>query len=156
LARNSLHATHEEALEAFGEIGPTEELQRLPVLVRAFTEVHLPEVRRELGLLVAPARYVGVRRDNLAPGFKRAGRARTDQRAGGLALLAAHLFVEGETAQLHLHLADLVRLRSRDCGEEARHGIECAIGVVARERLLVRPLVPAVAQLLHQRALGAA
>ena len=32
--------------------------------------MHLPEVGRELGLLVAPARHVGVRRDDLAPGLK--------------------------------------------------------------------------------------
>ena len=156
LAREALHAAHEQALQALGEVGAAEELLRLLVLVRALAQVHLPEVGRELRLLVAAARHVGVRRDDLAPGLERAGRGRLDQRAAGLALLAAHLLVEGEPAQLHLHLADLVGLRGRDRGEQPRHRVERAIGVVARERLLVRPLVAAVAQLLHQRALGAA
>ena len=112
LARDALHAADEQALEALGEVGAAEELRGLAVLVRAFAQVHLPEVGRELGLLVAAARHVRVRRDDLAPGLERAGRRRLDQRAARLALLAAHLLVEGEPAQLHLHLADFVGLRA--------------------------------------------
>ena len=141
----SLHAAHEQAFQALGDIGATKELLRLPVLVRAFAQVHLPEVRRELRLLVAPARHVGVRRNKLAPGLERAGRGRLDQRAARLALLAAYLLVEGEPAQLELHPIDFLRLQGRDRGEQPRHRIERPISVVARERLLVRPLVAAVA-----------
>src|ERR1035437_5655134 len=84
--------------------------------------------------------------------LERAGRRRLDQRAASLALLAAHLLVVGEPAQLQLHLADLSGLRRRDGREQPRHRVERPVGVVARERLLVRPLVATVAQLLHQRA----
>ena len=41
-AGEALHATHEEALQALGEIRAAEELGGLPILVRAFAEVHLP------------------------------------------------------------------------------------------------------------------
>jgi hypothetical protein len=73
-----------------------------------------------------------------------------------LSVPVAAASIEGEPPQLELHPVDVVRLRGRDGGEQPRHRIERAVGVVARERFLVRPLVAPVAQLLHQRALGAA
>src|SRR5216684_2894492 len=116
----------------------------------------LPEIGGELCLLVAPARYIGMRRDDLAPRLERAARRRLDQRAARFSLLAAYLLVEREPPKLHLHLADFVGLCRRDGGEQPCYRVECAVSVVARERLLVRPLVPKVAQFLHQRAFGAA
>ena len=70
----------------------------LLVLVGALAEMHLPEVGGELGLLVAAAGHVRVRRDHLAPGLEAAGRRALDRRAGALALLAAHLLVEAQRA----------------------------------------------------------
>ena len=70
----------------------------------------LPEVGGKLCLLVAPARHIGVRRDDLAPWLERTGRRRLDEGTARLTLLAAHLLVKREPPQLHLHLADLVGL----------------------------------------------
>ena len=52
--------------------------------------------------------------------------------------------------QLHLHLLDLVGLRRGDGRQQARGGVEGAIGVVAGERLLVRPAVAHIAQFADQ------
>ena len=100
LAGEAPDTADEQALQALGEERAAEELLRFPVLVRALAEVHLPQIGRELRLLVAAARHVGVRRHHLAPGLERARGRRLDQRAAGLALLAAHLLVEDEPAQL--------------------------------------------------------
>ena len=139
LAGQALDAADQQALEALGQKGAAEELGRFAVFVAAFAQMHLPEVGGELGLLIAAAGDVGVRRHHLAPRLQIARRRRLDQRAARLALLAAHLLVEDEAAQLHLHLADLVGLRRRDGGEQSTHRVERAVGVVAGERLLMRP-----------------
>ncbi len=130
-AGDPLHAAHEKPLEAFREIGAAKELPGIPVLVRTLAEVHLPQVRGELRLLVAPARHVGVRRNHLAPWLEGAGRRRLDQGAPGFALLAAHLLVVDKPPQFLLHLADVAGLRRRDGGQETVHGIQRAIRVVA-------------------------
>ncbi len=154
LAGEALHRAHEQARQALGEIGAAEELDRVPVLVGPLAEMHLPEVRRELGLLVPAARHVPVRRHHLAPRLEVARRCALDGRARTLALLAAYLLVEAQAQQLGLHLLDLVGLRRRDSGEQPPRRVECAIGVVAGEGLLVRPLVAVVAQLAEEAALG--
>ena len=66
---------------------------------------------------------------------------------------ASHLLVEAQAQKLHLHLLDLVRLRRRDGGEEPPRRVERAVGVVAGECLLVRPLVAQVAQFAYEAAL---
>ena len=88
LAGEALHRADQQPLQALGEIGAAEELHRVPVLVRPFAEMHLPQVGRELGLLVAAAGHVLVRGHHLAPGLEAAGRLALDGRAGALALLA--------------------------------------------------------------------
>ena len=60
------------ALQALGEVGAAEELDRVAVLVGAFAQVDLPQVGGELGLLVATAGHVLVRRHHLAPGLEAA------------------------------------------------------------------------------------
>ena len=64
------------------------------------------------------------------------------------------LLVEANPQELRLHLLDLVRLRGRDRGQQAAGRVEGAVGVVAGEGLLVRPLVAMVAEFAHQAALG--
>ena len=154
LAGEAPHRADQHPLEALGEVGAAEELDRVPVLVRPLAEVHLPEVGGELGLLVAAAGHVLVRRHHLAPGLEAARRRALDRRAGALALLAAHLLVEAQAQQLHLHLLDLVGLRRRDGGQQPAGRVERAVGVVAGEGLLVRPAVALVAQLADEAALG--
>src|SRR3990172_10797017 len=67
LSREPLHRADEELLQALSEIGTAEELCRLLVLVRTFAQVHLPEVRSKLSLLVSAAGYILVRVHHLAP-----------------------------------------------------------------------------------------
>ena len=126
----------------------------IAVLVRALAEVDLPEVGGELGLLVAAAGHVLVGGDDLAPGLQAAGGRDLDGGAGGLALLAAHLLVEAEPQQFHLHLFDLVGLGRRDGGEQAAGGVERAVGVVAGEGFLVGPPVAMVAEFADEAAFG--
>ena len=148
------HRAHQHPLQALGEIGAAEELDRVLVFVGPFAEVHLPEIGGELGLLVAAAGHVLVRRHHFAPGLEVTRRRALDRRAGALALFASHLLVEAQAQELHLHLLDLVGLRRRDGGQQPPGRVERAVGVVAGEGLLVRPLVAMVAQLADQAALG--
>ena len=156
LAGEALHRADQHPLQALGEIGAAEELDRVPVLVRALAQMHLPEVGGELGLLVAAAGHILVRRHHLAPGLEVARRRALDGGAGALALFAAHLLVEAQAQELRLHLLDLVGLRRRDGGQQPPRRVERAVGVVAGEGLLVRPFVAVVAQFADQAALGCA
>jgi len=85
-----------------------------PVFIRPLTHVYLPEIGRKLGLLVATAGHVLVRRHHFTPGFEIPGRRTFDGRSRALALFASHLLVEAQAQKLHLHFLDFVRLRSRD------------------------------------------
>ena len=116
LAGEAPDRADQHPLEALGEIGAAEELDGVPVLVGPLAEVHLPEVGGELGLLVAAAGDVLVRRHHLAPGLEAARRRALDRGAGALALLAARLLVEPEAQEFRLHLLDVVGLRRRDGG----------------------------------------
>src|SRR5690349_9437436 len=85
LAVQTLDRTSQQALEAFRQIRAAEELDRLAVFVRALADMHLPEVSRELRLLVAPARNVWMRAHHLPPGLERAGCLWLDGAARALA-----------------------------------------------------------------------
>ena len=155
------HRRGEQPLQALGQEGAPEELVGVAVLVRPLAQMHLPEIRRELRLLVAPARDVLMGCGHHAPGCERPAPAsvrcrRFDERAGRPAPLAAHLLVEHQPAQLHLDLRDLAGLRRRDRGEQPLRRIQRPVRVVAGEPLLVRPLVAPGAKLRHQAAFGEA
>ncbi len=79
LAGESLDRTHQQSLQALGKIGAAEELDRIAVLVTPFTEMHLPQIGGELGLLVAPAGHIGMRSHDLAPGLEHPTGRRLDQ-----------------------------------------------------------------------------
>ena len=149
----ALGAAGQQPLQAFGEEGAPEELPGVAVLVRALAQMHLPQVRGELRLLVAAAGHVGVRGHHLAPGLEPAGAHRLDKPAYAPALLPTHLLVEHSPAQLQLHLCGLGRLGSGNRGEKTLRGVKGAVGVVAGEALLVRPLVAPFTQLGNQAAL---
>ena len=114
--------------------------------------MHLPEVGRELGLLVASARYVLVGRDDLPPRLQadHGGAFNGDARLP--APLPARLLVEAHAQQLHLEPLELVGLRRRDRGEEPAHRVQRPIGVVAGEALLVGPPVAVAPQLADEAA----
>jgi len=136
LAREALHAAHEQALQTLGEIGAAEELLRLLGLVRALAQVDLPEVRRELGLLVAPTRHVGVRRHDLAPGLERAGRGGLDQRAAGLALLIAL------PTRSWLVMAMTYSVRARgECLAQSCRSAQTKRSLLAATRIFTPPIV---------------
>ena len=115
LAGEALHRADQQPLQALGQIGAAEELDRVLVLVRPLAEVHLPEVGGELGLLVAAAGHVLVRRHHLAPGLEVAGRRRSRSAVPrALALLAAHLLVEARARRSSIFIFSI----SSACGAE--------------------------------------
>ena len=152
-AAEALHGAGEHPLEALGQVGAAEELDRVAVLGAPFPFLDLPEVGGELGLLVLAAGDVLVRRDHLAPRLQGAGRA-ADGEAGLLAPFAAGLLVEADAQQLHLEPVDLGGLGGRDRGQQPAGRVERAVGVVSGERTLMGPVVAVVAQLADEVALG--
>ena len=144
----------EEALQAFGEVGPPEELLRVLVLGAALADVDLPEIRRELRLLVPSTRDVGVGRHHLTPRLQTSRGCALDQRAANLLLLVADLFLEGQPPKLQHDLVDLFGFRRRDRRQQPDGGIERTLGVAARIAFLVRPLVSPAAKLRHEVALA--
>ena len=54
----TLHCSDQKPIQGFSQVGTAEEFDGITVLVGAFTEVYLPNVRGELGLLEAATRYV--------------------------------------------------------------------------------------------------
>ena len=150
-AREPLHRADEHPLEALGQVGAPEELDRVAVLVGPLAQVNLPEVGGELGLLIAAARHVPVRRHHLAPGLQRSGRT-SEGEARLLAALSTRLLVEAHAQQLHLELLDVGGLGRRDSRQQAVHRIQRPVGVVAGEGLLMRPTVPMAAQLADEAA----
>ena len=54
-AREAADGPNQQTLQAFRQIRTPEELDGFSILVCAFTQMHLPEIGSELGLLVSPA-----------------------------------------------------------------------------------------------------
>ena len=149
-SREAVDCPDQQALQTFRQVRPPEELDRVAVLVRPFTQVHLPEVGRELGLLVAPARDVLVGGDDLPPWLEAGHGGASDCGARLPAPLPARLLVEAHPQQLHLEPFELFRLRRRYRGEKPAHGVQCPIGVIAGEAFLVGPPVAVPAQLTDE------
>ena len=68
--------------------------------------------------------------------------------------LPARLFVDHEATQFAAHSGNFVGLGGGNRGEESGGGVERALGVVAGELLLVRPLVAPFQKLADQRSLS--
>ena len=154
LAGQAAHRPDQHSLQAFGQVGAAEELDRIPVFSRAFAQMHLPQVGGELGLLIPAACHILVRRHDRPPGFQARGGRALDGQAGLFAPFAPRLFVEAHPQQFHLDLVDLVGLRRRDRGQQPAGRVQDAVGIVAGEVLLVRPFVAVPAQLTDETALG--
>jgi len=149
LARDALNRGYQQASEALGEVCAAEKLHRIPVLVCALAQVHLPEVCSKLGLLVAAARHVLVWCDHFPPGLQVSRSLALDCYPRALTFLAPHLLVKAKTQKLHLHFLDLVRLRCGNGGKQASGRIKRSVGVVGRKGGLVRPLVASLPQFTH-------
>ena len=154
LAGQAAHGPGQHASQALGQVGAAEELGRVPVFIRAFAQMHLPEVGGELGLLVAAACHVRVGRHDLPPGLQVGGDRTLDRQAGLAAALAPRLLVVAHPQQFILDLVDVVRLWGRYRGQQASGRIQDAVRVVTGEILLVRPLVAVPAQLADETALS--
>ena len=115
-AGKAMHGPEQQPPQAFGEVGAPKKLHRVAVLVRALAEVNLPQIGGELGLLVAAAGHVPMRRDDVPPRFQRRRRGALDRAAGLPAPLAARLLVEAHAQQLHLEPLKLLRFGGRDRG----------------------------------------
>src|SRR5690606_394548 len=59
----------EEMTESLGDVGPLEELLRLPILGGRLSSMDLAEIGGELSLLVPTGGHVGVGGDDLPPGL---------------------------------------------------------------------------------------
>jgi hypothetical protein len=104
----ALHRPHQHPREALGKIGAPEKFHRIPILIGSLTEMDLPEIGREFGLLIAAAGHILMRGDNFALGLEISRCRALDGGTGAFALLTAHLFVEAEPKKFHLHLLDLI------------------------------------------------
>ena len=89
-----LHRSCEKVFQALGEKSPPEKFNRLTILIRAFTQMHLPEISGKLRLLISPTGYILVRGDYFAPGFEARANLTLYRSASGTSLLGAHLLVE--------------------------------------------------------------
>ena len=69
-AGQALDAADEKPLQTLREIRPAEEFGGVSVLVRALSEVDLPQVGGELRLLIAAACDIGVRSHDFSPGLQ--------------------------------------------------------------------------------------
>src|SRR5690606_6615755 len=150
-ARQALDGTGQEPLEALRQEGAPEKLNGVSILGGALVQIHLPEIRGELGLLVAAARDVLMWAHHLPPRPELTRNLALDWRSGGPTLRRSHLLLEPDAKQLGLELLEVVRLRRRNRGEESRGGVERPVGVIRAERILVRPAVTNLAQLGHER-----
>ena len=93
---------NQQSLQAFRQIRAPEELDGFSILVCAFTQMHLPEIGGELGLLIAPARDVPVWGDDFAPGLQAGRSGAFNRRARLFAPLSARLFVKAHPQQFQL------------------------------------------------------
>ena len=98
---------NQQTLQAFRQIRSPEELDGFSILVCAFTQMHLPEIGGELGLLVSPACNVLVGRDDFPPWLQAGRGGAFNRRSCLLAPLPARLFVEAHPQQLQLALLEL-------------------------------------------------
>ncbi len=96
LAGKTPHRANQHALQALREICAAKELNRIFVFVRAFAEMYLPQISRELGLPIAAARHILVWRHYLAPRLEVACYLALNSGAGTLAFFTTHLLVEDE------------------------------------------------------------
>src|SRR5262249_15146401 len=113
-------------------------------------------VRRELRLLITPARHVGMRTHNLAPRLESGSGFTFNRRARSFALFTAALFIEADAEKFHFGLVHFLSLWSRNSSKESRGTIERSVSVIRAERALVRPAVANISQLAHKAALSPA
>lgn len=152
-AREPLQGSNQEATDALGDVGPPEEVLRIPVLVAAFAAVDLRQVRHKLRLLITAGRHVRVGRDDLAPRLQARRRLAFNGGRGRLPYLALRILLVAKAHHLLALSLHLDRLRSGNGLEQALRAVEGTIRVVGRERLVVRPAVADVAQLADERPL---
>ena len=93
---------NQQSLQAFRQVRPPEELNGVSILVCPFTQVHLPEIGGELGLLVSPACDIPVGSDDFPPGLQAGRSGAFNRRSRLLAPLSARLFVKAHPQQFQL------------------------------------------------------
>ena len=106
-AREAADGPNQQTLQAFRQIRSPEELDGVSILVCPFTQMHLPEIGGELGLLVSPARDVPVGGDDFPPGLQAGRGGAFNRRSRLLAPLPARLFVKAHPQQFQLALLKL-------------------------------------------------
>jgi hypothetical protein len=94
-----------------------------------------------------------MRRDHLAPRLKPPFRLPFRWHNCEFSRLRPRLFIEADPQQLLLAALDLGSLFRGNGAQQPVDAVERAIAVVGRERLLMRPIVARIAQLLDEVAL---
>ena len=155
LAGEAPHGAYQHPLQALGEIGAAEELDRVPVFVSPFAEVHLPEIGGELGLLVAAAGHVLVRRHNLAPGLEVAAPA-LSMAVPALLRFSLRTCSSKRSRRSSIFIFSISSACGAETAVSSRARIQRAVGVVAGEWLLVRPAVPIATDFTDEAALSRA
>ena len=148
----ALHGMDEKLAQPFRDVGAAEELYGVAVFAGTFAPVYLGQVGRELCQLVAAGAYIGVRVDDLPPGFQPGGRRAQSQLLLGL-LGAATVVLVAEPLHLLLLALGFDGLLGQDGGKEPFHVLEHSCGVGEGEGLHVGPVVAKTAQLAHDSAL---
>ena len=142
-----------EGTQAIGEIGAREELDRVGVVAGADTVGNLMQVGRELGTGKVAAGDVCMRAKDLSPRHQVGGGESGHRR--GVAGVAARFLAVGGTLHVETQLAHTVGLGRGVYGsQQPLTGIECPVGVIGTERLLVRPLVAYLAHFSGEVLLG--
>ena len=151
-----LHGADQHLPQARGQVGATEKLRRVAILVGSLAEEHLPQIGGELRLLIAPAGHVLMRRHHVAPCLQPGHPTGVPHGPYGTAALATRLLLKADPQQLLLVPIDLPHLRRRNRGQQALHRVQGAVGIVRGKGFLVRPLVAMIAQFTDEAAIGAA
>ena len=105
------HSANQHLLQAFGQIGAAEKLNRVTILVSPFTKMHLPEIGCELSLLVSATGHIIMRHHHLPPRLEHSCYPGFERNTGGFSALSPRMLIKTVTQQLHLCLLHLIGLR---------------------------------------------
>ena len=131
LVDQPLDRVGEQVAQAFGQVGPAEELDGVAILRCRDALPDLVEVRGELGLLVVAGRDVVVGFHDFPPGRQARRRLTLGGLPGSLPGVRAGLLGDFEAHDLHLLLVQLEGLLAgADGREQTGHAVQGPVGII--------------------------